>query len=145
MGTVSFTLKNKSVTVRPNGWVDIIRPLLTGKCFTSKTLGKLAPVDTIVIMLNNSLAYRVYLHDPDVFFVSLNPSGLPRMEIGLVQGLRKTAIQYLRVKKHGLLERSSAPCRHYEEEQSSMISCIEMKIVNDSGCKVRPPVGENIY
>ena len=120
--------------------MEIFRPFLIGKCFTSKTLGKVDAMHTVLIHLNNTVGYRVYLHDPDIFFVSFNPSGLPRLEIGLDEGLSKTAVQYLRVKKHVLLERSSSPCRRYGEEESSMISCIEMKIVTDSGCKVVPRI-----
>ena len=138
MTILSFSILNNSISLRTGDWVEIFRPFITAKCFTSKSFGKVDAMDTVLIKLNNTVGYRVYFHDPDVFFVSFNPSGLPRIEIGLDEGLSRPAFQYLSVKKHVLLERSSSPCRRYEEEQSSMISCIEMKIVNDSGCKVGP-------
>ena len=87
-----------------------------------------------MIQLNSSYGYLVYLHDPDVFFVSFNPSGLPRIDIGIEKNVEKMASQYLRVKKHILLDRPSFPCQ--SDKQYSLISCVEMKIVHDSGCKV---------
>ena len=134
LGISTFSLKTNSVSLRTIEWVETFRSLAHGKCFTSRTFGAVGEMDTDLIQLNSSYGYRVYFHDPDVFFASFNPSGLPRIDIGIEKQLEKTAAQYLRARKHILLNRPSSPCE--SDQQYSLISCIEMKIVHDSGCKV---------
>ena len=134
LGITTFGLKSQTLGFRTTDWVETLRYLINGKCFTSRTFGAVAEMDTNMIQLNSSYGYRVYFHDPDAFFVSFNPSGLPRIDIGIKKNLEKMASQYLRAKKHILLDRPSFPCQ--SDKQYSLISCIEMKIVQDSGCKV---------
>ena len=92
-------------------WTEILRAFDTGRCFTRRTLGKLDLNDVSLISFNSSVGYRVFLHDYDNFFVSLNPSGLPRIDIGIEQFLPKTAVQYIKAKRHVLMNRASSPCR----------------------------------
>lgn len=131
---MTFSLKNNTLSFRTTEWVETFGSLIGGKCFRSRTFGALGEMDTEMIQLNSSYGYRVYLHDPDVFFVSFNPSGLPRIDIGIEKQQEKMAAQYLRATKHVLLDRPGSPCE--ADQQYSLSSCIEMKIVRDSGCKV---------
>ena len=108
---MTFILKNDTLSFRTTDWVETVRYLTSGKCFTAGTLGAVGEMDTDMIMLNSSYGYRVYLHDPDVFFVSFNPSGLPRIDNGIERNLTKMAAQYLRAEKHILLDRPSSPCQ----------------------------------
>ena len=131
---MTFSLKDNALSFRTTEWVETLRYLATGKCFSTRTFGAAGEMVYDMIQLNSSYGYRVYIHDPDVFFVSFNPSGLARIDIGIEKKLEKMAAQYLRATEHILLDRPSSPCQ--SDQQYSLISCIEMKIVQDSGCKV---------
>ena len=111
LGASNYIARDTSVKVITTEWEEIMRPFVTGKCFITKTLGRLHFMDTTLLMFNSSFGYRVYLHDQDIFFISFNPSGLPRVDIGIEKKLPKTAIQYIKAKKHVHIDRDTSPCR----------------------------------
>ena len=87
-------------------WSEILFTFDTGICYTTETFGKMKELEMNFINLNLSLFYNVYLHDPDFFLVTVNPSSSPRIKID-INDLKKTGdlnIQYFSAKKHSLRE-----------------------------------------
>ena len=87
-------------------WSEILFTFDTGICYTTDSFGKMEELEMNFINLNLSLFYNVYLHDPDFFLVTVNPSSSPRIKID-INDLKKTGdlnIQYFSAKKHSLRE-----------------------------------------
>ena len=88
------------------------------------------------ISLNASLPYRIWLHDPDFFLVTWNPSSVPAVEITLDLDTATTGFQYIGVEELRHLDREGAPCTDYQEEGASFSDCVVTKMVESVGCKV---------
>ena len=91
------------------------------------------------------MKYRIWLHDPNFFFVSVNPSSAPSLPITMEKNKLKVlnvgaevAMQFFVVEKITLYNRDSSPCTHYEEFNSSFYACTVRKITSKIGCKVSP-------
>ena len=87
--TVIFNFRENTLQPLLSDWIGLMRPFELGKCFTTKGFGKVDAMDAILIMMNASFGYRFYIHSEKEFFVSFNPSGLPRIDIGLEERLPK--------------------------------------------------------
>ena len=111
IGAEKYDIRDNTLENVTIEWTETLRPFETGRCFTTRTLGKLNPMDVSLITFNASVGYRVFFHDHDNFFVSYNPSGLPRIDIAIEQFQDKTVIQYIKAKRHVLMNRASSPCR----------------------------------
>ena len=90
----------------------------------------------VKISLNASLPYRIWLHDPDFFLVTWNPSSVPAVEITLDLDTATTGFQYIGVEELRHLDRDGAPCTDYQEEGASFSDCVVTKMVESVGCKV---------
>ena len=90
----------------------------------------------VKISLNASLPYRIWLHDPDFFLVTWNPSSVPAVEITLDLDTATTGFQYIGVEELRHLDRDGAPCTDYQEEGASFSDCVVAKMVEAVGCKV---------
>lgn len=52
-----------------------------GTCVTSNNIDSLKDGQFLKIYLNTSLRYRILIHDPDLFYLSLNPKSIPKLEL----------------------------------------------------------------
>ena len=60
------------------------RPLFSyyfGQCVTSNNIDTLEEGQFLKIYLNKSMDYKIWLHDPDFFYLSLNPESVPKLEL----------------------------------------------------------------
>ena len=83
--SVYFTFKTASFNETEVNWEDFTETLIHGKCQTLRNLPELKEAYNFKAILNESIAapYKIWLHDPDYFVTSLNPSGTPRLETTL--------------------------------------------------------------
>ena len=83
--SVYFTFKTASFNETEVNWEDFTETLIHGKCQTLRNLPELEEAYNFKAILNESIAapYKIWLHDPDYFVTSLNPSGTPRLETTL--------------------------------------------------------------
>ena len=140
----------------PAQWRRFLQVFNHGQCQTVRSLGQLT--DSVQVMLslqklcrncaelnasvqvkislNASLPYRIWLHDPDFFLVTWNPSSVPAVEITLDLDTATTGFQYIGVEELRHLDRDGAPCTDYQEEGASFSDCVVTKMVESVGCKV---------
>ena len=90
------------------------------------------------INLNLSLSYNVYLHDPDFFLVTHNPSSSPRIKIDIkdLEKIGNLNMQYFTAKKHSLKTWKYQKCVDYDKKGSSFTNCLFKNIIEETGCKV---------
>ena len=86
--SVYFSYSTSIVTAATNAtWQDFIETAVHGRCQTIRNVGKLPASENFKAILNTSLdlgaPYKVWLHDPDFFVESINPSSIPRIDITL--------------------------------------------------------------
>ena len=83
--SVYFTFKTASFNETEVNWEDFTETLIHGKCQTLRNLPELEEAYNFKAILNESIPapYKIWLHDPDYFVTSLNPSGTPRLETTL--------------------------------------------------------------
>ena len=86
--SVYFSLSTTHVRSATDAtWEELIETLLHGRCQTIRNVGKLPASRNFKVILNTSLdmgaQYKVFLHDPDFFVTSVNPSSTPQIDISL--------------------------------------------------------------
>ena len=86
--SVYFSYSTTIVTSATSAtWQDFIETAVHGRCQTIRNVGKLPASENFKAILNTSLdlgaPYKVWLHDPDFFVESINPSSIPRIDITL--------------------------------------------------------------
>ena len=114
-----------------------------GNCLFRETFGKLPEGQFVKVSLNTTLKYRIWLHDPKFFLVSMNPSSTPSLSINIEKGMLKmltigaeVAMQFLVAEKITLYNRDNSPCTHYEDFNSYFHACVIGKTTSKIGCKV---------
>ena len=115
-----------------------------GNCLFRETFGNLPEGQFVKVSLNTTMKYRIWLHDPKFFQISINPSSTPSLSITIEKGKMKmlklgaeVAVQFIVAEKMTLYNRASSPCTHYEDFNSSFYACVVRKTVSKIGCKVR--------
>ena len=134
-----------------------------GRCVTSNNIDSLKDGQFLKIYLNTSLRYRIWIHDPDLFYLSLNPKSTPKLELEYspllttIQPNYKnnftSVLQYLEQEKYIAINRKKVwinnllnfhtryigfqkePCKDYEMGKS-FSNCLVEFINKNSTCKV---------
>ena len=108
-----------------------------------ESIGTLLEGQFVKVSLNSTLKYRIWIHDPKFFFVSMNPSSTPSLSITIEKEKLKMlksgaemAMQFIVAEKMNLYNRESSPCTHYEDFNSSYYDCVIGSTVRKIGCKV---------
>ena len=117
-----FSFATTIMTNRTGHWEDFVENLWNGRCQTMRDFGTLEENLYLKVFLNKSFPYQfqIFLHDPNFFILSVNPTQTPFIEINLdVKGNDKTAFQYIKAEKHILLNREEEPCQDYDKIESS--------------------------
>ena len=119
-------------------WSEILFTFDTGICYTTETFGKMKELEMNFINLNLSLSYDVYLHDPDFFLVTLNPSSSPRIKIDIndLERIGDLNIQYFTATKHSLRTHKDQKCVDYDKKGTTFTNCLFKNIIEETGCKV---------
>ena len=94
-------------------WKTVVSPLY-GQCVTSTDLPELEEFRFWKLKLHVSKffdEYRVFIHDPDFFFISSNPRSVPRVYLQYVSLTSK--LQYIHVEKNSLLSRDEVSSNPY--------------------------------
>ena len=139
-------------------WENYIEALIHGRCQTIRNVGKLVASKNFKAILNTSLdlgaPYKVWIHDPDFYVESINPSSTPRIDITLNltgcinfwakniciaflhEGRDVGGFQYIRAEKHVLLQNHKHQCRDYAKDRTSFSECVSIGAMNTTGCKV---------
>ena len=140
--SVYFSYSTAVVTPATNAtWEDIIEAGVHGRCQTIRNLGKLPASENFKAILNTSLdlgaPYKVWLHDPDFYVESINPSSIPRIDITLnLTGGGSGSFQYIKAEKHILMQNDKDRCRDYIKDGTSFSECVSISAMNTTGCKV---------
>ena len=132
-----FIMKNLTID-----WEPLMLHWGLGMCQTIKHLGKLNVSISVKIGLDKKKKYRIWLHDPNFFYMSGNPSSFPGIQTLLLNldkeyrtGFSKN--QFILAEENILLNRDKAPCTDYKSIGSSFSRCIIDFVRNKTGCKVR--------
>ena len=114
-------------------WNNLFQNIEFGTCQTALIPEKIeSPQKYLILNLNSSLNYRVFLHDPKVFFISLNSKAFDRTEIRVTKGSGLT--QLIEATRYKLFSRKTFHC---EAEQSYNFSaCVQQKLDMMTGCRV---------
>ena len=112
-------------------WNNLFQNIEFGTCQTALIPEQIeSPQNYLIINLNASLNYRVFLHDPKVFFMSLNSKAFHRTEIRVTKG----RFQLIEASKYKLFSRKTFHCE--EEESYNFSACVQQKMDRMTGCKV---------
>ena len=106
-----------------------------GKCHTMKN--SFISDGSIDLVLNVSLPYRVYVHDPKFFFISSNPLTIPTFEKTFKFPKRKKKTiyydqQYINIISHKRMNRNDAPCE--EDPDYNFKECVRRSVRREVGC-----------
>ena len=106
-----------------------------GKCHTIKSA--FISDGSIDLLLNFSLPYRVYVHDPKFFYISSYPLTIPLFEklFKFPKQKEKTVLyekQYIKVVSHKRMNRHDAPCE--EDSGYNFRECVKKSVLKEVGC-----------
>ena len=114
-------------------WNNLVQNLNFGTCQTTVIKEKIDnPQNYFVLNLNSSLNYKIFLHDPKVFLMSVNSKAYYRTEIHL--SATKSSNQLIEATKYKMLNREEAPCE--EDDSYNFTDCLERNMAKRVGCKV---------
>ena len=82
----SYTFKNTTLST----WKTMYS-FYFGRCVTSNNIDSLKDGQFLKIYLNTSLEYKIWIHDPDIFYLSLNPKSTPKLELDYSPVMMTTA------------------------------------------------------
>ena len=129
----SFLLEKKGTRKLDVEWNNLFQNIEFGTCQTALIKEKIeSPQNYLIINLNSSLNYRVFLHDPKVFFMSLNSKAFHRSEIRVTKESGLT--QLIEASKYKLFSRKTFHCE--EEESYNFSACVQQKMDMMTGCRV---------
>ena len=91
-------------------WDELSYSMMYGKCPLARDIGEIEETKFVQIKLNDSLEYRVWIHDPNFFFISRNPRSTPSLIAKLKFNKidRNHIIQYISKEKNILLNTKKA-------------------------------------
>ena len=103
----NFTFENSRILTWKSFW-----SFYFGHCFTSNDFYSLKDGQFLKIYLNKYSDYLIWIHDPDFFYLSLNPRSIPKVEIEFspvinsqTSNIYSTVLQYIEQEKHTKLHR----------------------------------------
>ena len=78
-----------------------------GNCISSHDIDSLKDQQFLKIYFNKSMDYLIWIHDPDFFYISINPRSIPKLEMDFspVMKSQTRILHYLEKEKHGKLQR----------------------------------------
>ena len=78
-----------------------------GNCIASHDIDSLKDQQFLKIYFNKSMDYLIWIHDPDFFYISINPRSIPKLEMDFspVMKSQTRILHYLEKEKHGKLQR----------------------------------------
>ena len=130
-GTQIYSYRNNSFRNLSTVWETQYNPYF-GKCQMSRNLGPVSEGESIKVVLNKTLEYRIFIYDPNFFYPSLNPKTTPRIHLSV----RSTSLLFLHTEKISSQDRKQSPCTDYGTQGYTFSECIVKYIVKQTGCKV---------
>ena len=96
-------------------WDELSYSMMYGKCQLARDIGEIEETKFVKLKLNDSLEYRVWIHDPNFFFMSWNPRSTPSLLAKLKFNKidRNHIIQYISKEKNSLLNTEKAKIVHH--------------------------------
>ena len=117
LGTKQFDTLTLVTADLPAKWDLMSYSMNHGRCYTTNSLGKLNETKQITVPLNKSVSYRFWIHDPDFFVISWNPSSVPFVEVSLTTkqdaDIAVLAQQFIGVEHYYRMNREEYPCKNY--------------------------------
>ena len=113
-------------------WNEVFQVADYGVCQTTIPDIKINSSSTFLILyLNTSLPYKIFLHDPTVFFLSFNPRAFRRLQISLPPEPSIT-VQVMEATRYSLLNRPNSPCQ--DEPEYNFTACLGDFVQDQVGC-----------
>ena len=100
-------------------WDELSYSMMYGKCQLARDIGEIEETKFVKLKLNDSLEYRVWIHDPNFFFMSWNPRSTPSLlaKLKFNKQDRNHIIQYIQGKEHSF--------KHGKGKNSSNLSFLD--------------------
>ena len=123
LATKQFDTLTLTTSDLPVQWDLMSYSMNHGRCYTTNSLGKLNETKQISVPLNKNVSYRFWIHDPDFFVISWNPSSVPFVEISLTTkndtDIAVLASQFIGIEHYYRMNREEYPCKNYRWVQIS--------------------------
>ena len=115
----------------PSFWIPELTLAYLGKCHTLNNSVSLGDGKWI-FDLDPSLAYNTYIHDPDYFLFTANPTTIPmiNIEMDLTEGL---LFMYVEVVRHVNMDMPQQPCEAAKDY--SFTACLKNSVTSKAGCR----------
>ena len=112
-------------------WISDVSFTEFGKCHTLNDSVSLSSSNWKII-LDGSLSYFAYFHDPNFFILTTNPAIIPGvfLDINPSQGYM---LKYIEVIEHINMDRSQQPCE--DREDYSFTTCVKNSVSRKIGCR----------
>ena len=133
---VMFTMlgrAGKMIPPDPNKWISDFTDSQTGMCFSMNTSFNMeaSPRGVFLIGLNPKNAYKIFVHDPNMFIVNFN--SLMPMKVIIKSGGR-LELHELIIVQHDNLDVPSKPCNPDASYKFSV--CIKEALSREIGCRL---------
>ena len=113
-------------------WNEVFQAADYGVCQSTTPDIKINSSSTFLLLnLNTSLPYKIFLHDPTVFFLSFNPRAFHRVQISVASESSMTA-QIIEATRYSLLNRPNSPCQ--DDPEYNFTACLGDFVEDQVGC-----------
>ena len=118
-----------------------------GRCISTKeNIGFLEDNQWLKMNFNTTFKFRVFLHDPNFFYISHNPEGVTQaIKINMPELMTKGGgvyEQWIKAVKHFKYNRKLSPC--IADPSYSFTACINEYIVYSTNCTVSKTIIANV-
>ena len=112
-------------------WIDELSFFGSGKCHTLNNSVSLGSSE-FQFILYRSLTYQVFLHDPNYFMISANPSTIPNLYLEF-DGIEGNQLVYIEAVRHINIDRPDQPCNN--QKDYSFTACVKTSVSRKIGCR----------
>ena len=130
-------LKNISVISDPDIWRTDISAAYFGQCHTLEynvAVGSHLDTHLIMLGLNSSLTYDIFIHDPRYYLTTLSPAAFPHIRLKRKSSNKTRNFDLLYLTSDERLCSSNEEIRKYEEEFLFLSQVEEREVLQRTQC-----------
>ena len=133
-------LKNISVISDPDIWRTDISAAYFGQCHTLEynvAVGSHLDTHLIMLGLNSSLTYDIFIHDTRYYLTTLSPAAFPHIRLKRKSSnkTRNFDLLYLTQTRHFKLNREDHQCE--DDEDYNFRDCVKNSVIRSAGCRMQ--------
>ena len=134
----TFNAEDFMINVFDNQYKYQITFSFSGRCFTlqnrDQKIGSDIGKSTLSMHLNRAFDYKIFIHDANFFYYTLNPKALPGFRIDFKPETGMAFLGHIEIIQHRRIDRADHRCD--KNDEYSFTDCVNAAILAHVGCGI---------